>query len=64
MKMLRRYFNCNEILEIVLTYFCNILYYVGNSVEYQLFTKNHSQNTKKKKKRVTEKLFEMYKKTS
>ena len=28
-KMLRQYFNCNEILEIFLTFFCNILYYVG-----------------------------------
>ena len=29
-KMLRQYFNCNEILEIFLTSFCNILCYVGS----------------------------------
>ena len=28
-KMLREYFSCNERLEIFLTYFCNILCYVG-----------------------------------
>ena len=28
-KMLRQYLNCNEILEIFLTSFCNILCYVG-----------------------------------
>ena len=28
-KMLRQYFNCNEIQEIFLTYFCNILCYVS-----------------------------------
>ena len=27
--MLRQYLNCNEILEIFLTSFCNILCYVG-----------------------------------
>ena len=27
--MLREYFSCNERLEIFLTYFCNILCYVG-----------------------------------
>ena len=30
-KMLREYFSCNERLEIFLTYFCNILCYVGKS---------------------------------
>ena len=28
--MLRQYFNCNEILEIFLKCFCNILCYVGS----------------------------------
>ena len=28
-KMLRQYFSCNERLEIFLTCFCNIIYYVG-----------------------------------
>ena len=30
--MLRQYFNCNERLEIFLTFFCNILCYVGGEV--------------------------------
>ena len=29
-KILRQYFKCNERLEICLTFFCNILCYVGN----------------------------------
>ena len=29
-KNFRQYFNCNEILEIFLTSFCNILFYVGS----------------------------------
>ena len=33
-KILRQYFNCNEILEIFLTSFCNILCYVGDITEY------------------------------
>ena len=37
-KMLRQYFNCNEILEIFLTSFCNILCYVGcNATNYFLY---------------------------
>ena len=29
-RILRQYFNCNEMLEIFLKSFCNILCYVGN----------------------------------
>ena len=32
--MLRQYFNCNERLEIFLTCFCNILFYVGRNTLY------------------------------
>ena len=51
--MLLQYFNCNERLEIFLTCFCNILFYVGNlprnrcrlsqvTSPYKLFINNHS----------------------
>ena len=48
--MLRQYFNCNGRLEIFLTYFCNILCYVGsvtiegNPILFDCSSKQFAQN--------------------